>query len=234
MWALIQLQLLTGARPGELLGLRPVDLQMEGDSWFAEPQQHKTSFRGITRRIYFGPRAQTVIAPFLRERPVDRALFSPREAEEQRRAKAHQKRRTPLSCGNVPGSHRVAKPKRAPEQVYTVASYRRCIERACAQAFALPEELRQRRVEGKKGQRWESVAQWKNRLGPEKYALVRQWQKQHRFHPHQLRHNAATRLRQQYGIDLARTVLGHRSMMTTAIYAEADFAKARQAIRETG
>jgi integrase len=42
------------------------------------------------------------------------------------------------------------------------------------------------------------------------------------WHPHQLRHNAATSLRRDHGIELARVILGHRSAITTEIYADAD------------
>jgi integrase len=38
------------------------------------------------------------------------------------------------------------------------------------------------------------------------------------FHVNQLRHNAATRLVEQFGWDVARLVLGHSSVATTRIY----------------
>ena len=42
------------------------------------------------------------------------------------------------------------------------------------------------------------------------------------WHPHQLRHNAATRIRQRYGLDGVRAVLGHTSITQSAEYAEID------------
>jgi integrase len=42
------------------------------------------------------------------------------------------------------------------------------------------------------------------------------------WHPNQLRHSVATRLRLQFGIEAARVVLGHTSASTTEIYAELD------------
>ena len=42
------------------------------------------------------------------------------------------------------------------------------------------------------------------------------------WHPHQLRHNAATNLRREFGIEVARAVLGHRSAAVTELYAEMD------------
>jgi len=42
------------------------------------------------------------------------------------------------------------------------------------------------------------------------------------WHPHQLRHNCATRIRKQHGLDAVRATLGHRSVSVSAEYAELD------------
>jgi integrase len=42
------------------------------------------------------------------------------------------------------------------------------------------------------------------------------------WHPHQLRHNAATRIRRKLGLDAVRAVLGHRTVVQSAEYAELD------------
>ena len=52
--------------------------------------------------------------------------------------------------------------------------------------------------------------------------------------PGQLRHNAATRVRGKYGLEAARVVLGHRSVSTTAIYAEKDMTEALRIVRDLG
>jgi integrase len=54
------------------------------------------------------------------------------------------------------------------------------------------------------------------------------------WHPHQLRHTAATELRAKYGLEAARAVLGHTSVAVTAIYAEADQAVSEKVAREVG
>jgi integrase len=54
------------------------------------------------------------------------------------------------------------------------------------------------------------------------------------WHPHRLRHSAATMLRREFGLDVARTVLGHNSPAATAIYAAADHEKAAAAIARVG
>ena len=55
-----------------------------------------------------------------------------------------------------------------------------------------------------------------------------------KWHPHQLRHNAATRLRREFGLDVARAVLGHSSPVVTEVYAELDQAKAAEAMAKIG
>jgi len=52
--------------------------------------------------------------------------------------------------------------------------------------------------------------------------------------PHQLRHSAATAIRREFGLDVARAVLGHSSAGVTAVYAELDEAKARETMARIG
>ena len=61
VWAIIDLQLLTAARPGELLKLRPIDLDTTGRVWTATLREHKTRYRGRERTLYFGPKAQAIL-----------------------------------------------------------------------------------------------------------------------------------------------------------------------------
>jgi len=55
-----------------------------------------------------------------------------------------------------------------------------------------------------------------------------------RWHPHQLRHNAATALREQFGIEAARVILGHRSAAVTEIYAEVNRSRAIEVMGQFG
>ena len=54
------------------------------------------------------------------------------------------------------------------------------------------------------------------------------------WHPNQLRHNAATRLRKEYGLEVAQVVLGHRTADVTQVYAERDHSKAREVMARIG
>ena len=123
--ALVRLQLLTGARAGELVIMRPVDLvDTSGSVWVYVPAEHKTEHHGIERLIYLGPRAQAIVRPFLADRPIDAYLFSPRESEAERHA-ACSKHRRPDQRPNEKKTDRNVGDR------YSTDSYRRAIERAC-------------------------------------------------------------------------------------------------------
>jgi len=92
-----------------------------------------------------------------------------------------------------------------------VAAYRLAIYRACDRAFPPPAPLAQREDETGKA--------WRARLTGEDRAELRRWRKAHRWHPHQLRHNAATVLRKEYGIEVAKIILGHATLSATQVYA---------------
>lgn len=230
---MIRLQLLTGARPGELCIMRTCDIDRSGRVWIYRPEQHKTVHRGHGREIRIGPRGQAVLAPFLKTN-LTAHVFSPGDAEAERRAEMHRRRKTPPNAGNVPGSNRRRKPRWRPGDHYTPESYLRAVTRGCDLAFPPPVQLAKQRIKGQKGMRLESIAEWRDRLGPERWAELRQWQRDHRWHPHQLRHNAATRIRREHGLDMARVILGQRSLDVTEIYAEADTAKASAIMEQIG
>jgi integrase len=234
VWALVQLQLLTGARAGELVLLRGIDLKTGDAIWTVEPDQHKTSHLGHSKRIYFGPQAKMIVQEYLLGRALDAYLFSPVEAEKERRLKQHAGRKTAASCGNRPGKNRKKNPRWKPDEHYTVTSYRRAIKRGCDAAFPPPEHLARIRAKDRPRGSWETPKEWKARLGPERWAELKAWQRDHRWHPHQLRHNAATKLRKEFGIEVARIILGHQSASVTEIYAEVDDEKAKSIMNRVG
>lgn len=225
--AMIEMQLLTAARPGEICIMRPCDVDRTGKIWLYRPASHKTAHHGHERVIYIGPRGQEILQPFLL-RPPEAYCFSPAEADAERRAALHEQRVTPLSCGNQPGTNRKAKPGRKPGDHYATNSYRRAIHYSCKKAFPLPSHLDKR--DGETCEQYRARLRRSKKLRTE----VNAWRKAHRWHPHQLRHNAATYLRKEFGLDTARVILGHRSAMVTEIYAEVDREKAVQAMLDVG
>ena len=55
-----------------------------------------------------------------------------------------------------------------------------------------------------------------------------------KWHPHQLRHNCATRIRRKFGLDAVRAMLGHRTVTQAAEYAELDFEVATCTAEQVG
>jgi integrase len=189
-WAMVQLQLLSGMRSGEVIRLRTADLDRAGAVWVYTPEAHKAAHHDRRRRIFLGPRAQEVLRPWLRSDPSE-YLFSPAEAMAEFRAEQRRRRTTPLYP-----SQRARRPKEDPKRRlgarYSTRTYCHAIRYGCARA---------------------GVPAW---------------------HPHRLRHNAATRLRKEFGLDAARAVLGHSSPVVTEIYASIDSAKAIEAMGMLG
>ena len=108
--AMVRLQLVTGARGGELCSIRTCDLDTTGEVWTYKPAKHKTSHRDIERVIRFGPKGKEILAPMLKT-DVQAFIFSPADAEAERRAAMTKKRReeegrTPPHIGNRPGTNR--------------------------------------------------------------------------------------------------------------------------------
>ena len=71
---LIDLQNLTGARSGELLGLSAGMIDRSGEVWLARLHDHKTAHHGAVRELVFGPESQRILQRHLPEDP-DQKLF---------------------------------------------------------------------------------------------------------------------------------------------------------------
>lgn len=189
VWAMIELQRLTGMRPGEAVLMRTGDLDTSGDVWIYVPSRHKTEHHGKTREIFIGPKGQEILRPWLR---TDRVayLFSPAEAMHELRAAMRARRKSRIQPSQRDRSK--GRPRKAPGVRYTVASYRKAIQAACRKA---------------------GVARW---------------------HPHQLRHTAATEIRKRFGLEASRVVLGHEDVRATQIYAEEDRDRGVEVMRQIG
>ena len=123
--AMVRLQLLTGARPGEICGVRTADVDRTGDVWAITPADHKTAHHGHARTIHVGPQAQAVLLPFLNPAEPMAPVFNPAVTEAARRAAATADRVTPLSCGNRPGPNRAGTRRRPPGSKYGVCGRHR-------------------------------------------------------------------------------------------------------------
>lgn len=173
--AVVRLQRMTGARCGELVLLRPRDIDRANpDAWEYRPAGHKGTWRGKDRVVYLGRQCQAVLAPFLlRCGGPDAYVFSPRASESERVAKSSRDRLTPRWPSHMARNERKRAKNRARNrhrklgERYSTGSVRQAIGRACRKA-GVPV-----------------------------------------FRPHQVRHLAAHEVRAEFGIDVARAVLGH-------------------------
>jgi integrase len=189
---MIRFQQLVGCRPGELVTITPAMVNRSSEVWTITLAKHKTAYRGKQRTIYVGPKAQKILTKYLL-RSEDAACFSPVESEKERRQTKHDARVTPLSCGNRPGSNRIArKPRKAPGEAFSTGTYARSVRSACIRAKVTP------------------------------------------WSPNQLRHNAATSIRKEFGLEAAQVILGHSELGVTQVYAERDVAKAIAVAKQVG
>jgi integrase len=209
--SMVQLQRLTGMRPGEVVLMRACDIDMSGCVWIYEPSAHKNEWRELSRSIPLGPKAQAVIKPFL-GLSTEKYLFSPRDAEAWRNDRRAEHRNPERKTKIYPSELRARErrkanakrraSKRPTRERYDVDSYRRAITYAIG-------KLNQKRKE-------------------ENRELAPKWC------PLQLRHSRATEIRKMFGIEAAQVSLGHVRADVTEVYAERNLELAIEVAKKTG
>lgn len=220
---MVQLQRLTGTRSGEIVQMRPADIDRTGPIWRFIPLEHKTEHHGKQRVICIGPKAQEILRPYLL-RDAESNCFQPSESVEHQRRKRTLARKTPLSCGNTVGSRAKRNRRHPVGDQYTNDSYRRAITRACEMAFGMPDELRLMPAKGK------VTVEERERL----QKLACEWRAKNTWHPHQLRHSAATEVRQRFGLEAAQMHLGHSRADVTQVYTARNLELAERVALEVG
>ena len=185
--AMIELQRLTGMRPGEVVQIRPCDIDRSASVWVYRPERHKTKYRGRSREIFLGPEAQDILRPWL-VRAADSHCFRPEEAYEEWLAL----RRTSDDQSSPQKAKKKTKRKHPFRPCYNVNAYRSAIGYGIKKA---------------------GVPKWT---------------------PNQLRHSYATRIRAEFGLDVAQLLLGHAHADVTQVYAEVDQTRAIEAVKRVG
>ena len=117
--AMIQLQRLTGMRPGEVVIMRTMDINTSGSIWEYRPESHKTEHHDKDRVIFIGPKAQAILKPWLRT-DLAAYLFSPREAMAELATALRAARKTKVQPSQQ--DRRKKRPKRVPGEQYTTLS----------------------------------------------------------------------------------------------------------------
>lgn len=205
--AIVELLWLTGARPSEILTMRNGDIDRTTDPscWRYRPRKHKNSHRKQNRVICLGPRAQAVLAPWLKA-DADAYIFQPREAvaalalsrksahrndQQRARSAASKRRAAEVARKAKTGRSKPVKSRHAGE-VYDHRRISNAVRRAC---------------------RKHSIEPWT---------------------PYQMRHAMATRVEETIDFDTARKVLGKKSVADTARYVHADERAAAEAMKRIG
>jgi integrase len=216
---MVRLQRLCGCRPGEVVAMRPVEVDRTRPVWCYTPASHKTEHHGRARKIFIGPQAQAILLPYLL-RDENSFCFVPAEGEAERNAMRREQRQSPLTPSQAKRKPK-RKPVRSAGESYGVDTYRRAITRACGQV-----DREQKLAENRE-------AEQRGELAPYKFeksdaVLFPAW------HPNQLRHSAATLLRERFGLEAAQLVLGHSDPRITQVYAERNFSAAAKIMGEVG
>ncbi len=140
----VELLWLTTARPFEVLGLRveeirrsgtillrsgaSLDLETEG-VWAAVLEEHKTADKGFERVLFFGPRSQALLTPYLSSSGY---LFKPFEGRAFQLAALAQKLSTTGKGSKKPVKGDAG--ERRPGQFYTSHALAKAVEKACKRA----------------------------------------------------------------------------------------------------
>ncbi len=192
--AIVDLLLLTGARPSELFRLTPGMIDRQGQVelsrgykvklgegvWAVRLEKHKTRGKGGRRFLVFGAKAQAILSPLMTDlSPTDR-IFTPARGVALWRE--HQRAHRKTSVQPSQRSRALPNPRRRPGEEHSANALGDAIDRAIDRANA------KRAEEGQP-------------------LLLR-------FTPYMLRHNAAARLRDEFGEEVAAAVLGHTVEMT--------------------
>lgn len=144
--AMVQVQRLTGMRPGEICGLTIAEIRFDSPAtgiWTYSPVKHKNAHHGHTREILIGPAAQAILAPWIEARSPEEFIFQPADSLPWK-----PKRNRPRPIGE----------KYAPE------AYAKAVHRACVAAGVEPWSPNQLRHA--------AGTMFENKFGPEAARII--------------------------------------------------------------
>lgn len=131
--AVVALLRTSGARPTELLTLRPIDVDQSGDVWVYTPTKHKGTWRGMPRAVALGPAAQEILAPWLGGCDPEAFAFSPARSEEIRSRARAAARGTPRYASHMARNESKRVGRKLSDR-YTHRTLHQAVARACKKA----------------------------------------------------------------------------------------------------
>ena len=135
---MLQLIWYTAMRPYEVCDMRPFDILTDDpDCWLYIPGRdrtpvgkHKMTHFERVKVIPLTRKCQEILTPRITRWNSKEYIFSPEEAMADFLAEKSENRKTPLSCGNKPGTNRKEHPLITPGKHYDANTLRQAVERA--------------------------------------------------------------------------------------------------------
>jgi len=132
----------TGMRPNEVCSMRPYDILRDDiECWLYIPGRdqspvgkHKTMRFEKIKVIPLAKESQEILKSRIKDFNSMDYIFNPQESVQEFLAKKAEERKTPLSCGNRPGTNRKDHAMIKPRDRYDHHTLRKACQRACLRA----------------------------------------------------------------------------------------------------
>ncbi|MCE9566558.1 MAG: tyrosine-type recombinase/integrase [Planctomycetes bacterium] len=241
--AMVELQTLSGMRPGEVCKMTLAEVDRSREVWVYRPGKHKTAHHGKTRAIHLGPKARAVLLAFLTD---DHA--PPEGWNGVNLVEDHTGRLAMADAYEEAGRERDAVLLRdITREVVLIAG---CVVDPHAALFSSREgqEDRYRMMRAKRKSKVPPSQKSRKKKNPERSCGDRYTPESYahavgyatktagvpHWHPNQLRHTFATEVRKVHGLEAAQVLLGHSRADVTQVYAERDESLAVKVAGEIG
>ena len=156
---MLRLIWLTAMRPYEVCGMRPFDLiRDDSECWLYIPGRdcgpvgkHKTMRFERVKVIPITRGSQGILSKYITDFESKEFVFSPEQAVKLCQKQKSLNRKTPLNCGNKPGTSKKECPRISPGKKYDHNSLCRAVVRACERAGVekfVPYDLRRTAATG--------------------------------------------------------------------------------------
>jgi integrase len=133
-----ELQLHTGMRPIEVRFMRPADIDRTGPVWVYRPTYGKMSYAEVDRDVLIGPRAQSILSPWLERADPEAFLFSPANNRAERFAAWRAARKSKVQPSQLARRKAPADLVKRVRDQFTSDGYAAVVRRACLRADIPP------------------------------------------------------------------------------------------------
>ncbi len=126
---MVKVQRLAAMRPNEVCRMTVGDLDMAGEIWLYRPGMHKGAWRGHDKIVALGKPEQAIICERIVGKSPEQAVFSPKDAETERKSMLAEQRKTPVQPSQQKrAASRAANPKSRAREHYDSETYARAVK----------------------------------------------------------------------------------------------------------